>query len=92
MKAFFKLEDLLPLRYSFEAQHLYRFTNKPYESLKMNRPAPVEISYDCLRFLITHNPTNPQLGKFIEVLHAYSCLKSFFKLFKMNKKHVGFVL
>ncbi|XP_054909168.1 protein tyrosine phosphatase type IVA 2-like isoform X1 [Poeciliopsis prolifica] len=34
----------------------------------MNRPAPVEISYDCLRFLITHNPTDAQLGKFIEVL------------------------
>lgn len=37
---------------------------------KMNRPAPVEITYDCLRFLITHNPTNAQLGKFIEVQHA----------------------
>lgn len=33
----------------------------------MNRPAPVEITYDCLRFLITHNPTNAQLGRFIEV-------------------------
>lgn len=33
----------------------------------MNRPAPVEISYDCMRFLITHNPTDAQLGKFIEV-------------------------
>lgn len=44
--------------------------------LKMNRPAPVEISYDCLRFLITHNPTNAQLGKFIEVAHVltlHSC-------------------
>uniref|UniRef100_A0A3Q2Q1Y8 Protein tyrosine phosphatase 4A2a n=1 Tax=Fundulus heteroclitus TaxID=8078 RepID=A0A3Q2Q1Y8_FUNHE len=37
----------------------------------MNRPAPVEISYDCLRFLITHNPTNAQLGKFVEDLKAY---------------------
>uniref|UniRef100_UPI003AB02B37 protein tyrosine phosphatase type IVA 2-like isoform X2 n=1 Tax=Centroberyx gerrardi TaxID=166262 RepID=UPI003AB02B37 len=37
----------------------------------MNRPAPVEISYDCLRFLITHNPTNVQLGRFIEDLKAY---------------------
>lgn len=43
--------------------------NKPLEGLKMNRPAPVEISYDCLRFLITHNPTNAQLGRFIEVAH-----------------------
>nr|XP_061798453.1 protein tyrosine phosphatase type IVA 2-like isoform X3 [Nerophis lumbriciformis] len=32
----------------------------------MNRLAPVEITYDCLRFLITHNPTNAQLGRFIE--------------------------
>lgn len=42
----------------------------------MNRPAPVEITYDCLRFLITHNPTNAQLGKFIEVEHIliiHSC-------------------
>lgn len=42
----------------------------------MNRPAPVEITYDCLRFLITHNPTNAQLGKFIEVeliLIIHSC-------------------
>ncbi|XP_077394836.1 protein tyrosine phosphatase type IVA 2-like [Festucalex cinctus] len=38
----------------------------------MNRLAPVEISYDCLRFLITHNPTNAQLGRFIEDLKAYS--------------------
>ncbi|XP_014329180.1 protein tyrosine phosphatase type IVA 2-like isoform X2 [Xiphophorus maculatus] len=37
----------------------------------MNRPAPVEISYDCMRFLITHNPTDAQLGKFIEELKAY---------------------
>uniref|UniRef100_A0A3B4UJB7 Protein tyrosine phosphatase type IVA 3 n=1 Tax=Seriola dumerili TaxID=41447 RepID=A0A3B4UJB7_SERDU len=37
----------------------------------MNRPAPVEISYDCLRFLITHNPTNAQLGRFIEDLKAF---------------------
>uniref|UniRef100_A0A3P9JE43 Protein tyrosine phosphatase 4A2a n=1 Tax=Oryzias latipes TaxID=8090 RepID=A0A3P9JE43_ORYLA len=37
----------------------------------MNRPAPVEISYDCLRFLITHNPTDAQMGKFIEDLKAF---------------------
>ncbi|XP_019731993.1 protein tyrosine phosphatase type IVA 2-like [Hippocampus comes] len=37
----------------------------------MNRLAPVEISYDSLRFLITHNPTNAQLGRFIEDLKAY---------------------
>ncbi|KAG9331370.1 hypothetical protein JZ751_019328 [Albula glossodonta] len=28
----------------------------------MNRPAPVEITYECMRFLITHNPTNAQLN------------------------------
>lgn len=33
----------------------------------MNRPAPVEITYECMRFLITHNPTNSQLVKFTEV-------------------------
>lgn len=36
-------------------------------SVKMNRPAPVEITYECMRFLITHNPTNSQLAKFTEV-------------------------
>ena len=33
----------------------------------MNRPAPVELSYKNMRFLITHNPTNSTLGTFIEV-------------------------
>lgn len=33
----------------------------------MNRPAPVEITYENMRFLITHNPTNATLSKFIEV-------------------------
>lgn len=33
----------------------------------MNRPAPVEITYKNMRFLITHNPTNATLNKFIEV-------------------------
>ncbi|XP_061596965.1 protein tyrosine phosphatase type IVA 2 isoform X1 [Cololabis saira] len=33
----------------------------------MNRPAAVEISYDCMKFLITHNPTNATLNKFTEV-------------------------
>ncbi|KAM6334901.1 protein tyrosine phosphatase type IVA 2 isoform 1-T3 [Alca torda] len=32
----------------------------------MNRPAPVEITYENMRFLITHNPTNATLSKFIE--------------------------
>lgn len=33
----------------------------------MNRPAPVEVSYKNMRFLITHNPTNATLSSFIEV-------------------------
>ncbi|CAJ0965988.1 unnamed protein product [Ranitomeya imitator] len=37
----------------------------------MNRPAPVEISYECMRFLITHNPTNATLNKFTEELKKY---------------------
>ncbi|TRY94077.1 hypothetical protein DNTS_027311 [Danionella cerebrum] len=37
----------------------------------MNRPAPVEISYECMRFLITHNPTNSQLAKFTEELKSF---------------------
>ncbi|XP_069350734.1 protein tyrosine phosphatase type IVA 1-like [Eulemur rufifrons] len=32
----------------------------------MNRPAPVEVTYKNMRFLITHNPTNVTLNKFIE--------------------------
>uniref|UniRef100_A0A8C6YDY6 Protein tyrosine phosphatase 4A2 n=1 Tax=Naja naja TaxID=35670 RepID=A0A8C6YDY6_NAJNA len=32
----------------------------------MNRPAPVEITYETMRFLITHNPTNATLTKFTE--------------------------
>lgn len=40
---------------------------KLHLSVKMNRPAPVEITYECMRFLITHNPTNSQLTKFTEV-------------------------
>lgn len=37
----------------------------------MNRPAPVEITYKNMRFLITHNPTNATLNKFIEVLCCF---------------------
>lgn len=40
----------------------------------MNRPAPVEITYKNMRFLITHNPTNATLNKFIEVrLKVLAC-------------------
>uniref|UniRef100_A0A8C7XMU5 Protein tyrosine phosphatase 4A2b n=1 Tax=Oryzias sinensis TaxID=183150 RepID=A0A8C7XMU5_9TELE len=37
----------------------------------MNRPAAVEISYDCMTFLITHNPTNATLNKFTEDLKKF---------------------
>lgn len=33
----------------------------------MNRPAAVEITYGCMKFLITHNPTDATLSKFTEV-------------------------
>lgn len=39
---------------------------------RMNRPAPVEITYKNMRFLITHNPTNATLNKFIEV--SFDCM------------------
>ncbi|CAI9158940.1 unnamed protein product [Rangifer tarandus platyrhynchus] len=38
---------------------------------RMNRPAPVEVTYRNMRFLITHNPTNAMLSKFIEELKKY---------------------
>ncbi|XP_020010085.1 protein tyrosine phosphatase type IVA 1-like isoform X2 [Castor canadensis] len=37
----------------------------------MNRPAPVEVSYRNMRFLITHNPTSATLTRFIEELKNY---------------------
>uniref|UniRef100_A0A4W3JUS2 Protein tyrosine phosphatase type IVA 2 n=1 Tax=Callorhinchus milii TaxID=7868 RepID=A0A4W3JUS2_CALMI len=37
----------------------------------MNRPAPVEITFNGMRFLITHNPTNSTLNKFTEELKKY---------------------
>ncbi|XP_063041228.1 protein tyrosine phosphatase type IVA 2 [Engraulis encrasicolus] len=37
----------------------------------MNRPAAVEIKYDGMRFLITHNPTNATLNKFTEELKKF---------------------
>lgn len=40
---------------------------------RMNRPAPVEITYKNMRFLITHNPTNATLNKFTEVSHGAAC-------------------
>uniref|UniRef100_A0A8C9QE21 Tyrosine specific protein phosphatases domain-containing protein n=1 Tax=Spermophilus dauricus TaxID=99837 RepID=A0A8C9QE21_SPEDA len=38
---------------------------------QMNSPAPVEVTYKNMRFLITHNPTNATLNKFIEELKKY---------------------
>nr|XP_034346277.1 protein tyrosine phosphatase type IVA 2-like isoform X2 [Arvicanthis niloticus] len=37
----------------------------------MNHVAPVEICYDNMRFLITHNPTNNTMNKFTEELKNY---------------------
>ncbi|XP_069853328.1 protein tyrosine phosphatase type IVA 1-like [Dipodomys merriami] len=39
----------------------------------MNHPAPVEVTYKNMRFLITHNPTNAALNKFIEELKKHPC-------------------
>lgn len=52
---------MCPLSASFESVAMAR----------MNRPAPVEITYKNMRFLITHNPTNATLNKFIEV--SFDC-------------------
>lgn len=41
----------------------------------MHRPAAVEIAYECMRFLITHNPTNATLNRFTEVLLAPAPLR-----------------
>nr|XP_008516309.1 PREDICTED: protein tyrosine phosphatase type IVA 1-like [Equus przewalskii] len=38
---------------------------------RMNRPAPVEVTYKNMRFLITHNPTSATLNRFIEELKEY---------------------
>ncbi|NXV10669.1 TP4A3 phosphatase, partial [Cepphus grylle] len=38
---------------------------------RMNRPAPVEVCYKNMRFLITHNPTNATLSTFLEDLKKY---------------------
>nr|XP_026257314.1 protein tyrosine phosphatase type IVA 1-like isoform X3 [Urocitellus parryii] len=40
----------------------------------MNRPAPVEVTYRNMRFLITHNPTSATLNRFIEELKKYGVL------------------
>ncbi|XP_011840299.1 PREDICTED: protein tyrosine phosphatase type IVA 1-like isoform X1 [Mandrillus leucophaeus] len=37
----------------------------------MNHPAPVEVIYGNMRFLIIHNPTNSTLNRFIEELKKY---------------------
>ncbi|XP_006897486.1 PREDICTED: protein tyrosine phosphatase type IVA 1-like isoform X1 [Elephantulus edwardii] len=40
----------------------------------MNCPAPVEVTYKKMRFLITHNSTNATLNKFIEELKKYGVI------------------
>uniref|UniRef100_A0A8D2C718 Uncharacterized protein n=1 Tax=Sus scrofa TaxID=9823 RepID=A0A8D2C718_PIG len=37
----------------------------------MNRPAPVEVTYKNMRYLITHHSTNATLKKFTEKLKKY---------------------
>ncbi|XP_045674152.1 protein tyrosine phosphatase type IVA 1-like isoform X1 [Phyllostomus hastatus] len=37
----------------------------------MNCPAPVEVTYRNMRFLITHNPTSATLNKFVEELKEH---------------------
>ncbi|XP_012664965.1 protein tyrosine phosphatase type IVA 1-like isoform X3 [Otolemur garnettii] len=37
----------------------------------MNHPAPVEVTYKNMRFLMTHNPTHATLNKFTEELKKY---------------------
>ncbi|XP_006901118.1 PREDICTED: protein tyrosine phosphatase type IVA 1-like isoform X2 [Elephantulus edwardii] len=37
----------------------------------MNSPVAVEVTYENMRFLIPHNPTNATLNKFIEELKKY---------------------
>ncbi|KAJ7991086.1 hypothetical protein DPEC_G00293590 [Dallia pectoralis] len=58
-----------------EGDELWRLlpgtAQEPGHCGQMNRPAPVEITYECMKFLITHNPTNAQLVKFIEDLKAF---------------------
>lgn len=60
---------------------------------RMNRPAPVEITYKNMRFLITHNPTNATLNKFVEVSQiVVNCLhiilQSVYYLKPTLEKHV----
>ncbi|XP_012657561.1 protein tyrosine phosphatase type IVA 1-like isoform X3 [Otolemur garnettii] len=40
----------------------------------MNHPAPVEVAYRNMRFLITHNPTRATLNGFIEELKKHGFL------------------
>ncbi|RMB91207.1 hypothetical protein DUI87_32343 [Hirundo rustica rustica] len=48
-----------------------RNRDRAMETETLLYPAPVEITYENLRFLITHNPTNATLSKFIEELKKY---------------------
>ncbi|KAK4825827.1 hypothetical protein QYF61_002950 [Mycteria americana] len=50
---------------------LHHLTLLPSAMARMNRPAPVEVCYKNMRFLITHNPTNATLSTFLEDLKKY---------------------
>uniref|UniRef100_A0A8C4WUZ7 Protein tyrosine phosphatase 4A2 n=1 Tax=Eptatretus burgeri TaxID=7764 RepID=A0A8C4WUZ7_EPTBU len=39
---------------------------------RINRPAPVEVTYKNMRFLIAHSPNNASLDRFVEELKQYS--------------------
>uniref|UniRef100_A0A8C0DXT1 Uncharacterized protein n=1 Tax=Balaenoptera musculus TaxID=9771 RepID=A0A8C0DXT1_BALMU len=52
---------------------------------QMNCPAPVEVTYKNMRFLITHNPTNATLNKFIQELNKYDAVQ-----FIRQKRHGAF--
>ncbi|XP_063033299.1 protein tyrosine phosphatase type IVA 2 isoform X2 [Melospiza melodia melodia] len=79
-------ETTLPATEDLEANLLFLGTNPSKQALINPRnyscsflmfsavkrfQAPVEITYENLRFLITHNPTNATLSKFIEELKKY---------------------
>lgn len=38
---------------------------------RINRPAPVEVRYKNLRFLITHNPSEASIENFLEILKLH---------------------
>ncbi|KAG8524191.1 Protein tyrosine phosphatase type IVA 1, partial [Galemys pyrenaicus] len=54
-----------------QAQHDLYADNFITQSTENFKWTPVEVTYKNMRFLITHNPTNATLNKFIEELKKY---------------------